>query len=519
MAGLKTSHIVWTVPGSLGATCYVVAYDAKTEVKEWATILQAAGYPVWVCDGTADEVEINAALTASDSVSLSEGTFLLSDVVRRAGNTALKLVGAGAGVTIIGQTTADKDCFEFGTSGTHTHSSWNVGGFTLTTVAGTGSGMKLTLIHRSHIYDINSPGCGAYLLKLYGCILNTFTSVVASNNIVDITAGGTAFIGVFGTGGCYMAANSGTYCNANTFVGCSMEGCPIGYDIATQALEGDNTFIGGTIEGCSTYGMRAYSCRAMNLIGINTEVAGSNIYLSGCIDCTVQGCVATGVELVDCQNCKVTGGNIDATSIDADCEFCQVEDCRYTSVLNLSPSSNVVNLISTSNQQYIDFGVTHDRGTRIEDNGSLEVWTDPTVPDDFVNMAPVGTTLTKTGTGLGDTTKYDGSYAILIAKTGAANEYKGLYFNVPAGYGTQWINVECMIKLVAGSDGPFLGVWYPSTGNYTVSLEASGTSWQKVQFRFYYTINSSARVLFSTAYTPAAASFYMDKVRIWASEG
>jgi parallel beta-helix repeat protein len=35
--------------GSLGATCYVVASDAKTEVKNFAKLLQDLGYPVWVC--------------------------------------------------------------------------------------------------------------------------------------------------------------------------------------------------------------------------------------------------------------------------------------------------------------------------------------------------------------------------------------------------------------------------------------------------------------------------------------
>ena len=48
------------IPGSLTATCIVVANDAKAEVKAWATILKDAGYPVWICDGTADEIELQA---------------------------------------------------------------------------------------------------------------------------------------------------------------------------------------------------------------------------------------------------------------------------------------------------------------------------------------------------------------------------------------------------------------------------------------------------------------------------
>lgn len=51
-------------PGSLGATCWVVANDAKTEVKAFAQSLQASGYPVWVCDSVDDNDEIQAAINS-----------------------------------------------------------------------------------------------------------------------------------------------------------------------------------------------------------------------------------------------------------------------------------------------------------------------------------------------------------------------------------------------------------------------------------------------------------------------
>lgn len=43
---------------------WVVASDAPAAMLAYATILQAAGAPVWVCDGTADEVQIQAAIDA-----------------------------------------------------------------------------------------------------------------------------------------------------------------------------------------------------------------------------------------------------------------------------------------------------------------------------------------------------------------------------------------------------------------------------------------------------------------------
>jgi parallel beta-helix repeat protein len=47
--------------GTLGASAWVVANDAPATIKTYATTLQAAGYPVWVCDGTADQLDISAA--------------------------------------------------------------------------------------------------------------------------------------------------------------------------------------------------------------------------------------------------------------------------------------------------------------------------------------------------------------------------------------------------------------------------------------------------------------------------
>ena len=43
---------------------YVIANDAPSEVKNAAALVIAAGYPVWQCDGTADDIQIQAALDA-----------------------------------------------------------------------------------------------------------------------------------------------------------------------------------------------------------------------------------------------------------------------------------------------------------------------------------------------------------------------------------------------------------------------------------------------------------------------
>jgi hypothetical protein len=82
--------------GTRSATMVVASSTASTAAKE------AADY---VCDGTGDQTEINAALAAiaatgnMGTVQLSEGTFYLSAVIQMPGNTVLK--GQGMNVTIV----------------------------------------------------------------------------------------------------------------------------------------------------------------------------------------------------------------------------------------------------------------------------------------------------------------------------------------------------------------------------------------------------------------------------------
>ena len=47
---------------------YVIANDAYSETRNAAAILESAGYPVWSCDGTADDVQIQAAIDAAEAV-------------------------------------------------------------------------------------------------------------------------------------------------------------------------------------------------------------------------------------------------------------------------------------------------------------------------------------------------------------------------------------------------------------------------------------------------------------------
>ncbi len=67
----------WIVPGSLGATYYIIANDAPAIIKTWATYMQSAGYNVWVCDGASDDVQVQAAIDAGIASGISFTCVLL----------------------------------------------------------------------------------------------------------------------------------------------------------------------------------------------------------------------------------------------------------------------------------------------------------------------------------------------------------------------------------------------------------------------------------------------------------
>uniref|UniRef100_A0A6M3IYG0 Putative pectate lyase n=1 Tax=viral metagenome TaxID=1070528 RepID=A0A6M3IYG0_9ZZZZ len=80
------SNIEMMLP--IGATAYVISANAPTEVKTYGTFLRSLGYNVWVCDGTADNVQIQEALDAAGDagggiVHLTVGIYLI--------NTCLKI--------------------------------------------------------------------------------------------------------------------------------------------------------------------------------------------------------------------------------------------------------------------------------------------------------------------------------------------------------------------------------------------------------------------------------------------
>lgn len=97
-------------------TAYVIASDAPLLVKANGGVLFAEGHAVWLCDGVADDVKIQAALDALASgggrVVLSEGTFTLSSSLDITDYDSIS--GAGRGTVVV----ADGDYPVFSAVGT-----------------------------------------------------------------------------------------------------------------------------------------------------------------------------------------------------------------------------------------------------------------------------------------------------------------------------------------------------------------------------------------------------------------
>ena len=88
----------------LGPPLVARVYASDAPLKPAAT---DAANLVWVCDGTADQTEINAALAAAQTAELSKGTFYLSEEIS-ALSTGAALRGSGRSVTNIYQTDVTK---------------------------------------------------------------------------------------------------------------------------------------------------------------------------------------------------------------------------------------------------------------------------------------------------------------------------------------------------------------------------------------------------------------------------
>lgn len=144
----------------LGCTAFVLSNDVLGAVKTAARLASVVfGARIQVCDGTADDEEMQAAIDALPSgggkLRLSEGTFDLAAAVS-VDQDSVKIEGGGIGVTTVRTTAAAIQAFDFG-DGTTTRNDLSISSLTIdTTVTKTaGAAVRFNKCSRVRMQDFH----------------------------------------------------------------------------------------------------------------------------------------------------------------------------------------------------------------------------------------------------------------------------------------------------------------------------------------------------------------------------
>jgi parallel beta-helix repeat protein len=366
------------------ATKIVAASNSSQAVKDSAD---------YVADGTGDQTEINAALTAASGgkVYLAEGTYVASATILIPNNTTL--AGAGRGTLI---ELADLDATD---------------NLIENTDQTTGTGVTIRDIRIDGRDDLNTAGTqeGIYLLNMGGGTGPTarqgakITNVIANN---------------FRTDGVYLESSSNSTLSGNTFQGnffglsvylgayntvtnnIAQGNSQLGFYIGTN----NNTFTNNVAQGGET--------------GFYTEQAVSNTITGN----TTEGNSYVGYYVDDLSSNNVFTGNTSNT--DEDYGFYIIGASTYNSFIGNSVrnSINGFRLENASNNNLISANKIHDSGGATTNNG---IYLDASDNN------------TITGNDISDTGCSTNCYAINIFNSTSDNNYlEGNTFTTSSGTAT-----------------------------------------------------------------------------------
>lgn len=486
-----------SAPTGRGAT-YVIAASNATALEKAQADYVFTG--VVATDTTQFQSIITSMPANGGLIKLTSGTFHISSAIT-AVRKYLHLQGAGQYSTSVIQDTVDTNAFTIGSTATDTPLS-SISDMSITTT-GTGSCIKTVATHHSRFSNLTlTASATGHGIWLDGSILNEIADV--------LSYGGLA--GFYQT---YNVALAIT-CNKNVFLNCHNSGGVSGFYTDDQHSQGDSSFISCESSSNTLYGFYAYSCNGIYVDSLHLETGTVTMHLESIRDSNIQLSYSHGIEVVNCANTNISGGvntaslNIDAASLNV-----KVKNMRIAGLItNLSPTSNIENVPRSSALETNLFWGVSKKGYSIDINSGLEI-DNSGVPLYYTNFN--GATITRTGTGLVDTTKYSGNYAYLIAKSAAPTNYKGLNFRVPSKFKGQYIEVEAWIKSVSAAYAPIIQGWLDAGASINGLSAGLSTEWQKVQGTIYYDpTKTTLDIFFGCPYTDATASFYLDQIKIWA---
>jgi len=446
-----------------------------------------------------------AAMASGLPMSIPTGTILLNDEV--VCPTSLKIESEG--FTRILQTAAAKNIFVLGTTGTYT-SRWALKNFQLATATGSYDCVQLLAVTNGDFENVSISGSGRYGWNIGGTSASQelhFRNCPVNGYLPEID--GQA---VSGSNGDFVRAFNITNATTIQLDGVDISIGQAGIYSTTSDLK--LTWY-GTAQGQTGYALEVPS-GGINGFDLNLHLEGdaSDIRLAAATNGKIhlRNTSKTGIYLTSSANVRLSG-QINTVSISADSRAIKGENITYGAwggyIKDQSPDGEWVNCTLSAENHY--YGLkNHNPLTSVFPNTGLERWTSTTAP---CGLAVWGaSTVTKTGTGLADTEKFNGSFAAKVLGGGASS---GLAFTFPvAEVAGKWVTVRTRYKIATATDSGGLQI-YLNAGAAVYSqafTSTDHTAWYRHESTFYIPTDATgARVILKADNTKTV---YFDDVDI-----
>lgn len=435
---------------------------------------------------TNNQLALQGALTSSVAsgipMSVPSGTILINDDITSTSAFHVE----SEGYTKILQTAAGKYIFVGGTSGAYTYD-YLFKNMQLATASGSYDCIKLTKAIQVVGENVLISGSGRYGWYLDAC-QEMHLKACHNNGYVDLITGQNGVSnGVWGDG---VATGGGFYITGATTTlqldGCDFSICTRGIinESAALALKWNGTaqgMIGKVISGSGSllgFDIDAY------LDGFGDTPGGiQSIMQKGRIN--LRNSDLNGIEFLGGSNTVTMSGQINRITTTALCRNIKGENIVYNMVTgggyikDLSPDGEWVNCTNGGGSDYIYRGKKDYRPlTSIFPNRNLERWNGTAKPCGWSTFG--GATLTKTGTGLADTEKFSGDFAVKAV----GNVTSGIYFSLhPISLFTgKYVTVTGRYK---SSDELYVLYARTPSANPYETVQTAGSAWAKFEVSIY----------------------------------
>jgi len=469
-----------------------------------------------------------AAMSDGDTLYLPYGNYKTNSQVLV--NKRINLIGDGIGSAITCNVGISTDCVVFDRGGSTLIETARIENLAIVgTTNSAQNGLLLKNFVRGDVRNVyigTGTPSGGYGFVCEGCLINTFEQVVVSNS--------TPFPYTYGTpdGGMLFKGSSTYPSNANLIKNCVIEpgaGKGIFIDGATGTTGTTNNWIvGGTIESATmTYGIHIKGANYFSVSNVHVEDLSSTFTKANIkIENSASGFIGAGsfgnnLEFVNADDITVENLAINNLSVDSASQRNRFSNLTW----NLSGTGTFADngTESTYTGQLRNAGNANASPTgpagaapshNLLRNGGAEVWAGSNPTEWGVSSG----TLTQTGTGLGDTRKLYGDYAVKVSGGTATTLVNLPAEELPRVLG-QSITITGWVYVASGqATQPVvaLQVWYNGgTSAYGIAAITATDQWVPVRLTSPVPSNATqVQAAFVNSASAAAGIYYIDGVSI-----